>query len=96
ATVDYLFAYDATTGCVADHMYQGVAEAYVLDDRVQTFLQQANPWALRDMAERLLEAHQRGLWSNADSHTLDQLRQMAHDAEGVVEGRQISDSNDLS
>jgi len=85
ATVDYLFAYDATARCVADHMYQGVAAAYVLDPVVQDFVQQVNPWALRDMAERLLEAHQRGLWAEVADSTLDQLRYVAHAAEGVIE-----------
>jgi len=27
ATLDYLFAYDATTNCVSDFMYEGIAEA---------------------------------------------------------------------
>ncbi|PSN17084.1 cobaltochelatase subunit CobN, partial [filamentous cyanobacterium CCP5] len=89
ATVDYLFAYDATTHCVADHMYQGVADAYVLAPETQTFLQTSNPWALRDMAERLLEAHQRGLWSSASASTLDQLRQAANQAEGTLENQQM-------
>ncbi|MBD0269407.1 MAG: cobaltochelatase subunit CobN, partial [Cyanobacteria bacterium Co-bin8] len=89
ATVDYLFAYDATARCVADYMYQGVADAYVLDQQVQAFVQQANPWALRDMAERLLEAHQRGLWQSPQADTLDQLRDIAHQAEGVLEARQV-------
>lgn len=88
ATVDYLFAYDATTRCGADHMYQGVADAYVLDPRVQEFIQNSNPWALRDMAERLLEAHQRGLWPSAQSDLLDTLRQVANEAEGILEVRQ--------
>lgn len=88
ATVDYLFAYDATTRCVADHMYQGVADAYVMDPKVQKFIQKSNPWALRDMAERLLEAHQRGLWKSAESTVLDSLRQVANEAEGIVEMRQ--------
>jgi cobaltochelatase CobN len=87
ATVDYLFAYDATARCVADYMYEGVAEAYVLDPTVQAFVQNANPWALRDMAERLLEAHQRGMWASANPTMLDALRQIAHEAEGVLEAR---------
>jgi cobaltochelatase CobN len=87
ATVDYLFAYDATTHCVADHMYQGIAEAYVINPQVQAFLQEKNPWALRDMAERLLEAQQRGLWQGADASTLEQLRAIALEAEGQIEGR---------
>ena len=87
ATVDYLFAYDATAQCVEDFMYQGVADAYIFDPVVQNFVQSKNPWALRDMAERLLEAHQRGLWANATSQTLDQLRAVANQAEGAIENR---------
>lgn len=86
ATVDFLFAYDATAHCVEDHMYQGVADAYVFDPAVQDFIQSKNPWALRDMAERLLEAHQRGLWESAAQEVLDQLRSLVHQAEGIIEG----------
>ncbi len=93
ATVDYLFAYDATTRCVADHMYEGVAQAYLLDPEVQAFVQKSNPWALRDMAERLLEAHQRGLWASAQAPMLDALRQIAHTAEGVIETQQDTNSS---
>ncbi len=85
ATVDYLFAYDATANCVADYMYQGVTEAYLLDDKVQEFIQQKNPWAMRDMAERLLEAHQRSLWQSAKPEILEKLRAIALQAEGVIE-----------
>jgi cobaltochelatase CobN len=86
ATVDYLFAYDATTYCVEDHMYQGVAEAYLFDPKVQEFIQQKNPWALRDMAERLLEADQRGLWKEVKGEVLENLRAIALQAEAVIEG----------
>lgn len=89
ATVDYLFAYDATARCVADHMYEGVAQAYLLDPTVQAFVQNSNPWALRDMAERLLEANQRGLWATAGESMLDKLRQIANQAEGVLEAQQL-------
>ena len=85
ATVDYLFAYDATANCVEDFIYEGVTKAYLLDEKVQNFIQSKNPWALRDMAERLLEANQRGLWRSPTPETLDQLRAIAHQAEGVIE-----------
>jgi len=87
ATVDYLFAYDATARCVEDHMYAGVAAAYLLDPAVQAFVQNANPWALRDMSERLLEAHQRGLWSSAPGELLEDLRSLVHQAEAVIEAK---------
>ncbi|MEG4858378.1 cobaltochelatase subunit CobN [Microcoleus sp. K1-B6] len=85
ATVDFLFAYDATANCVEDFMYEGMAEAYIFDEKVQTFIQENNPWALRDMAERLLEARQRGLWQSANQDTLDKLRSIALQAEAVIE-----------
>ena len=85
ATVDYLFAYDATTDCVENHMYEGVANAYVFDPAVRKFVEKSNPWALRDMAERLLEANQRGLWEGASEEMVDGLRAIAHAAEGQIE-----------
>ncbi len=85
ATVDFLFAYDATAHCVADHMYEGVAAAYLFDPQVQDFIKQHNPWAARDMAERLLEAHERGLWATASPDTLDQLQNISLEMEGEVE-----------
>lgn len=87
ATVDYLFAYDATAHCVEDYMYQGMAQSYLFDAQVHTFVQTHNPWALRDMAERLLEAHQRQLWLTADAQTLEQLRAIALQAEAIIETR---------
>ncbi|WP_435607281.1 cobaltochelatase subunit CobN [Pseudomonas knackmussii] len=62
ATVDYLFAFDATSELVDDHQYQLLADAYVLDADTREFIRQHNPEALRDIAERLVEAQQRGLW----------------------------------
>ena len=68
ATVDYLFAFDATTGVVADHQYALVADAYLHDDGTREFLQRHNPLALRSIGERLIEAMQRGLWAEPGAH----------------------------
>jgi cobaltochelatase CobN len=68
ATVDYLFAFSATTGLVDDHQYALVADAYVHDDTTREFLQRHNPLALRAVGERLLEAMQRGLWREPGDH----------------------------
>jgi cobaltochelatase CobN len=85
ATVDFLFAYDATTRCVEDYMYQGVMEAYLLDSVVCAYIEDKNPHALRDIAERLLEAHKRGLWEDVDTQTLENLRNLVHQAEATIE-----------
>ncbi|MGB3755471.1 MAG: cobaltochelatase subunit CobN, partial [Rivularia sp. (in: cyanobacteria)] len=81
ATVDYLFAYDATANCVENHMYQGICESYLFDTNVCEFIEDNNPHALRDIAERLLEAYQRGLWQDVNISTLDNLRNLVHQAE---------------
>ncbi|MBP0456651.1 cobaltochelatase subunit CobN [Streptomyces montanisoli] len=85
ATVDYLFGYDATTGVVADWMYDKLTETYVLDEQNREFLQQANPWALHGMAERLLEAESRGMWAKPDPRVLAELRQVFLETEGDLE-----------
>ncbi len=87
ATVDYLFAYDATANCVEDYMYEGVANAYIFDEKVQEFIQEKNPWALRDIAERLLEAKERGLWQNAPDEMISELQNILLEAEGIIESK---------
>ncbi|MFM7238008.1 MAG: cobaltochelatase subunit CobN [Cyanobium sp.] len=87
ASLDYLFAYDASTGRMPDWCYGAVAERWLGDPGVRAFLEQSNPWALRDMAERLLEAHHRGLWSGAGDGQLANLRQLVLEAEALVEQR---------
>jgi cobaltochelatase CobN len=93
ATLDFLFAYDATANCVQDFMYQGVADAYLFDESVREFIEQKNPWVQRDMAERLLEANQRGLWEDVELGTLERLRLMVNEAEGVIESQSVDIKN---
>jgi cobaltochelatase CobN len=87
ATLDFLFAYDATANCVRDFMYQGVADAYLFDESVREFIETNNPWVQRDMAERLLEANQRGLWEDVKVGTIERLRSMVNEAEGIIESQ---------
>ncbi len=63
ATVDYMFAFSATTGAVRDHHFEAVYRAFVVDAEVRDFMADKNPLALKEMAERLQEAIDRGLWN---------------------------------
>jgi len=74
ATVDYLFAFAATTGAVADHHFDAVYDAYLGDEAVQEFLAENNPAAQRELAERLLEAQERGLWKPRRNAAYDLLQ----------------------
>ena len=55
-------------------MYRDVTRKYVLDEEVRDFMQESNPWALRAISERLLEAAERGLWAEPDPEDLDALK----------------------
>jgi len=77
ATVDYMFAFAATTGAVADHHFDAVFEAYLADDDVCAFMRDHNPAALREIAERLIEAQDRGLWQPRSNTTRETLGLLA-------------------
>jgi cobaltochelatase CobN len=86
ATVDYIFGYDATASIGEDWMYQELAQKYVFDDASRRFLDRSNPWALREMTGRLIEAADRGMWKEPDEATVDQLKQVYLETEGLLEG----------
>lgn len=69
-----------------DWSYAAICDTWLGDEEMLAFLRQANPWALRDMAERLLEAHNRQLWEGAGPEQLERLRQLVLSSESLVEG----------
>ncbi len=62
ATVDYLFAFAATTGAVKNHHFDLVEAAFLEADAVRDFIVEHNAPALAEIAQRLQEAIDRGLW----------------------------------
>ena len=87
ATVDYLFGYDATAGVVDDWMYETLTTEYVANPEVAEFFRKSNPWARHGIAERLLEAAQRGLWAEPTPEALETLRTAVLETEGEIEDR---------
>jgi cobaltochelatase CobN len=77
ATVDYMFAFAATADCVADHHFDAVYDAYIADETVRGFMLDHNPAAAREMAERLIEAQDRGLWKPRSNAAHSRLRELA-------------------
>jgi len=80
ASVDYLFAFAATTHAVRDHHFDAVHAAFIEDEAVRGFMAEANPAALRETAARLAEALERGLWkpkSNSAGLLLAELQEHA-------------------
>jgi len=85
ASVDYLFAYDATTNLIDDYQYEQVAERLVFDETNKAFMEANNPNALEEMAERLLEATQRGLWQEPGDYA-NRLQDLLLDIDAQQEG----------
>lgn len=77
ATVDYLFAFAATTGAVKNHHFDLCEDAFLADEDTRAFIAEHNAPALADIADRLHEAIDRGLWqplSNSARARIAELR----------------------
>jgi cobaltochelatase CobN len=83
ATVDYMFAFAATTGAVRDHHFEAVYQAFILDERVRDFMGEKNAPAQKELAERLIEAIDRGLWTPKSNSAKFTLVEMARGEEHV-------------
>ncbi|MCL0058121.1 cobaltochelatase subunit CobN [Dehalococcoidia bacterium] len=82
--VDIAFGWDATAEVLEDWMYEELAKKYTLDKEMQEWLKEVNPYALQNIAERLLEAIERDMWQ-ATEEMKEKLRQVYLDIEGVLE-----------
>ncbi|MCS7211254.1 MAG: magnesium chelatase subunit H [Chloroherpetonaceae bacterium] len=81
----YMLGWDATTKSVDDWVYQKAAEIFALDETMRERLTRLNPQAMKNIVSRLLEASGRGLWQ-ADTETLNKLRELYADLEDRLEG----------
>jgi len=77
ATVDYMFAFAATTGAVKTHHFDLAYDAFLADGKTRDFIAANNPAALREIAERFEEAASRGLWTPRLNSAYDLLQELA-------------------
>ena len=82
--VAHSYQWDATSKVMEDWMYEKYAEKYVFDPKVQEWMRDVNPWALKRTMEVLLEASQRELW-HAKDETLKELQKLYLDVDGELE-----------
>lgn len=88
ATVDYIFGYDATAGVVDDWMYDTIGREYVLDQSMREFFEESNPWALKSIVERMVEAASRGMWASPDKEVYDSMLSVYEQIDASLESRQ--------
>jgi cobaltochelatase CobN len=84
--VDYIFGWDATAQVIEGWMYRALAERYLFDPEMRQWFAKVNPWALGNIAARLLEAVARGLWDPAPE-VLEGIKEVYLEMEGWIEER---------
>ncbi len=82
--VDFVFGWDATADNIEDWMYEKISETYLFHEENREWIKSVNPWAIHSMTERLLEAHQRGMWK-AKEESIEQLKKIYLNIEGDIE-----------
>lgn len=63
ATLDFMFAFAATTGAVKTHHFDLAFEAFVEDQATRDFIKQNNRFGYDELIARFNEARTRGLWT---------------------------------
>lgn len=82
--VTRVYGWEASTREVDDWIFDDIAETFVNNEEMREFFEENNPYALEEIARRLLEAHQRGLW-DADEQVLDNLKNSYLEVESWLE-----------
>ena len=83
--VSRVYGFEASTQMVDDWIFDDITNKFVNDPEMRQFFQENNPYALEEIARRMLEANQRGLWE-ADPETLDKLKENYVEIESWMEG----------
>jgi cobaltochelatase CobN len=75
---------------VEDWIFNEIAANYILNEEMRRWFEEHNVWAAEEIARRLVEAAERGLW-NADEETLRALREAYGEIEGILEDALVGD-----
>lgn len=79
-----VYGWEATTQEVDDWIFDEITRAFVINEENRNFFKEHNPWALEEIARRLIEAMERGLWSPAED-VKDALKTIYLEIEGWIE-----------
>lgn len=79
-----VYGWEATTQEVDDWIFDDISKTFISDEENRKFFEENNPWALEEIARRLLEAEGRGLWQ-ADEQVLEELKEYYIEIEGWIE-----------
>jgi len=80
----HLYGWEATAGVVEDWVFDEIARRYLLDEEMRRWLEEHNPYAAEEIARRLVEAYERGLWSTSEE-LIEELKEAYSELEGILE-----------
>lgn len=86
----HLYGWSATADAVEDWIFNEIAANYILNEEMRRWFEEHNVWAAEEIARRLVEAAERGLW-NADEEMLHALREAYGEIEGILEDALVGD-----
>ncbi|MBC7096008.1 magnesium chelatase subunit H [Thermococcus sp.] len=82
--IENLLGLSATTNAVENWVWNKVAERFILDDEIFERLKESNPYATKEILERLFEAKERGYWK-AEEEILEKLEDRYLELDGMLE-----------
>lgn len=82
---EYVFGWDATSDIIEDWEYKSIADNFLFNKENAEWFRDANPYAMMEVTQRLLEAIYRGMW-DADKEMKEKLLNLFEELEGDLEG----------
>ena len=82
--VGRLYGWQATAKAVDDAVFDDITRTFMMNEENRKFFEENNPWALEEMARRLIEAAERDLWHPAPD-VKDALKELYIEIEGWIE-----------
>jgi cobaltochelatase CobN len=79
-----VYGWEATTQEVDDWIFDDIARTFMMNEENKKFFEENNPWALEEIARRLIEAVERGLWNPAPD-VKEALKEIYVEIEGWIE-----------
>jgi cobaltochelatase CobN len=84
--VGRVYGWQATAKAVDDSVFDDITRTFMMNEENRKFFEENNPWALEEMARRLMEAVERNLWDPAPD-VREALREIYIEIEGWIEER---------
>jgi cobaltochelatase CobN len=79
-----VYGWEATTKEVDDWIFDDIARTFMMNEENRKFFEENNPWALEEIARRLIEAAERNLW-NPSPDVKEALKEIYVEIEGWIE-----------